>query len=400
MCGCMPRTRQLSWKQKLCLIAALKAGTVTVTDVCRGWQLSRQTAYKWLRREAAGGPLGLRERSRVPHRRPHALTPRWLVRIEELRHRFPRWGPKKLRAVLQRQHPRSSPPAASTVGAALQRLGLVIRRRRRQLGPVILARPVRPVLHPNDVWTADFKGWFTTLDGRRCDPLTVRDLTSRYGLLAKILPHQRFLPTQRAFQILFRQRGQPRALRTDNGSPFGSTGPAGLSRLSAWWITLGIEVQFNRPGHPEDNGAHEQWHRELKAATARPPAANPVEQAKRTSRWLRQYNEERPHEALNQQPPAKIYRTSRRQGRQPQPPRYPAHWPVRRVRSNGQIKWQGRFRFIGEAFIGHQVALRRLHKNQWRVYFYHVLLGDLHHAEITGLRPAQHRRRGTSPRKV
>ena len=400
MCGCMPPTRRLSWEQKLCLVETLRSRTVSVTELCRGWQLSRQTAYKWLRREAAGGPLAVRERSRAPHHRPHALTPQWLERIEALRRRFPRWGPKKLQAMLRRQHPRSSPPVASTIGTALQRLGLVVRRRRRRLGPVILARRIRPVRHANDVWTVDFKGWFATLDGRRCDPLTVRDLASRYGLLAKILPQQKFPATQRAFQALFAKRGQPRALRMDNGSPFGSTGPAGLSRLSAWWITLGIEVQFNRPGHPEDNGAHEQWHRELKAATARPPAASPLAQARRTGRWLRHYNEERPHEALHQQPPAKVYRASRHQLRKPQPPRYPAGWSVRRVRSNGQIKWQGRLRSIGEAFIGHQIALRRLRKNHWRVYFYHVLLGELHQTDLAGLRPAQHRRQGTSPRKV
>jgi transposase InsO family protein len=396
----MPRTRRLSWDQKLCLVQALKAGTVSVTELCRGWQLSRQTAYKWLRREGVGGPMALREQSRAPHHRPHALTPLWLERIEQLRRRLPRWGPKKLRALLHRKHPRSALPSASTIGAVLQRLGLVVRRRRRQLGPVILARRVRPVRHPNEVWTVDFKGWFATLNGQRCDPLTVRDLASRYGLLAKIMPHQRFLATQQAFQGLFQQRGQPHALRMDNGSPFGSTGPAGLSRLSAWWITLGIEVQFNRPGHPEDNGAHEQWHRELKAAIARPPAANHPQQARRTGRWLRHYNEERPHEALQQQPPTSIYRASRRRWRGPQPPRYPAHRQVRRVRSNGQIKWQGRFRFVGEAFTGHLVALRRLRKDQWRVYFYHVLLGELHETDTTGLRPAQHRRHGTGPRKV
>jgi transposase InsO family protein len=396
----MPQTRRLSWEQKLCLVQALKAGTVSVTELCRGWQVSRQTAYKWLRRAGAGGPMALREHSRAPHRRPHALTPQWLERIEQLRRRFPRWGPKKLQAGLRRQHPRSSLPAASTIGVALQRLGLVVRRRRRPLGPVVMARRVPPVRHPNEVWTVDFKGWFATLDGRRCDPLTVRDLASRYGLLVKIMPHQRFPATQQAFADLFQRRGQPRALRMDNGSPFGSTGPAGLSRLSAWWITLGMEVQFNRPGHPEDNGAHEQWHRELKAAIARPPAASQRQQTRRTNRWLRHYNEERPHEALQQQPPAKVYRASRRRWRGPQPPRYPAHWQVRRVRSNGEIKWQGRFRFIGEAFIGHLIALRHRRKDRWRVYFYHVLLGELHQADPTGLRPAQHHRQGTSPRKV
>ena len=396
----MPPTHRLTWEQKLCLVQALKAGRITVTDLCRGWQISRQTAYKWLRRRASGGPAGLQEHSRAPHHRPHALAPRWLERIEQWRRRQPRWGPKKLRAKLRREHPGARIPAASTIGGVLQRLGLVVRRRRRQLGPAVAARRVRQVRQPNDVWTVDFKGWFATLDGQRCDPLTVRDLASRYGLLAQILPGQKFSVTQQAFQALFKRRGQPRALRMDNGSPFGSTGPAGLSRLSAWWITLGIEVQFIRPGHPEDNGSHEQWHRELKADTTRPPAANRLGQARRTSRWLRHYDKERPHEALQQQVPARLYWASQNRYRGPYPPTYPAAWQARRVRSNGEIKWQGRHRFVGEAFIGQTIALRCHRKGIWRVYFYHVLLGELHTADTAGLRPAQHRRHGSGPRKL
>jgi transposase InsO family protein len=396
----MPPTHRLTWEQKLRLVQTLKAGRSTVTDLCRAWQISRQTAYKWLRRHQDGGPSALQEYSRTPHCRRHALGSPWLERIEQWRRRHPRWGPKKLRAKLSYEHPRARIPAASTIGAALQRLGLVVRRRRRHLGPVVAARRPRQVRQPNDVWTVDFKGWFATLDGQRCDPLTVRDLASRYGLLAQILPRQTFFVTQQAFQVLFKQYGQPRALRMDNGSPFGSTGPAGLSRLSAWWVTLGIEVQFIRPGHPEDNGSHEQWHRELKADTTRPPAANRSGQARRTNRWLRHYNEERPHETLRQQVPARFYRTSQNHYRGPQPPIYPAAWQVRRVRSNGEIKWQGQHRFIGEAFIGQLVALRRHRKGRWRVYFYHVLLGELHATDTAGLRPAQHRRHGLGPRKI
>jgi hypothetical protein len=215
-----------------------------------------------------------------------------------------------------------------------------------------------------------------------------------------MLSGQKFLPVQRAFVRLFTQRGQPLALRMDNGSPFGSAGSAGLSRLSAWFISLGIEVQFTRRGHPEDNGSHEQWHRVLKAETTRPPAGNRSRQAARTTRWLRHYNQERPHEALNQEPPAAHYHNSRRRYRGSRPPRYPKPLPTRRVHHSGEIKWQGRFRFVGEAFTGRYVALKRQRRGVWSVHYYHVLLGELHDADASGLRTATHRHPVNGPRKV
>lgn len=396
----MPQFIRFSWEQKLHFVLALLSAAEPIAHLCRAWRVSRQSAYQWWRRYRAGGPAALQERSRAPHRRPHALAARWLERIEALRRRHPRWGPKKLQARLRHEYPRSRLPAVSTIGAALRRLGLVLPHRRRRRGPVVRVRRARPALQPNDVWTVDFKGWFRTLGGQRCDPLTVRDLVSRYGLLAQVLPDQKFRRTQAALGKLLGRRGQPAALRMDNGSPFGSTGPAGLSRLSAWWISLGIEVQFIRPGHPQDNGSQEQWHRELKAETTRPAAATPRQQASRTTRWRRHYNEERPHEALNQQPPRRHYRRSQRSYRGIQPPRYPAHWLRRRGRGGGQIKWQGRMRFVGEAFAGYPVALHRMRRGVWRGHFYHVCLGELHDGDTTGLRPAVHRRCGSGPRKV
>jgi hypothetical protein len=243
--------------------------------------------------------------------------------------------------------------------------------------------------------TVDFKGWFTTADGRRVGPLTVRDLASRFGLLALMLSGQKFLPVQAALLQLFITRGQPRAIRMDNGSPFGSAGPAGLSRLSAWFISLGIEVEFSRRGHPEDNGSHEQWHRVLKAEMACPPASDPPRQAARTTRWLRHYNQVWPHEALEQKVPAHYYRPSSRPYRGSRPPRYPPHLPERWVTHSGEIKWQGRFRFVGEAFAQRYVVLKRQRRGVWRVSYYHVPLGELHDANLGGLRPAIHQ----SPRK-
>ena len=396
----MPQITRLTLEQKLRFVLAVQQSNRTMCQLCDAWQISRQTGYKWSRRYRHGGVAALAEQSRAPRRRPHGLRQLWVDRIEHLRRKHPRWGPKKLRAVLRQQHPRSRLPVPSTIGAWLRRLGLLVVRRRRLAGPTVRTRKAPPARRPNDVWTIDFKGWFRTLDGQRVDPLTVRDLVCRFGLLAQMMSGQKFRTTQKAFIGLFKRCGQPRALRMDNGSPFGSPGAAGLSSLSAWFIAVGIQVQFIRPGHPEENGAHEQWHGVLMAETAQPPAAHPSQQAARTTRWLREYNHQRPHEALHQQPPARHYHHSRRRYLGVRPPRYPKHLPVRRVHLGGEIKWQGRFRFVGQAFAGYLVALKPQRRGVWAVYFYHVLLGHLHDADATGLRVVSRRHPVQGPRKV
>jgi len=241
------------------------------------------------------------------------------------------------------------------------------------------------------VWTVDFKGWFRTADGRRVEPLTVRDSFSRYVLMARLLKNQSWRPSRRAFLRLFRENGYPAVIRADNGGPFGSTGPAGLTRLSVWWTALGIRVEFIAPGHPEQNGAHEQMHRVFKAETTRPPSCHRRAQQRRTDRWVNVYNRIRPHEALEQRAPAEVYR--------PRPGRsrsarlsYRADWAVRRVRSNGEIKWQGRKRFVGEAFVGYPVGLKPKCRGECEIYFAGLLIGELREADPGGMRPAKYAR--------
>jgi transposase len=212
----MSQIIRMSLEQKHRFVLAALEPVTSMAQLCRTWHLSRQTGYKWLRRYQRGGLAALQEQSRMAHHRPHTLSALWGQRIENLRRRHPFWGPKKLRAVLRRQHPRARLPALSTIGSSLRRLGLVTPRRRRLRGPVVRTRRARPAARPNDVWTADFKGWFTTTDGRRVDPLTVRDLASRFGLLAQMLAGPQFLPVQQAFVRLFRQHGQPPPLSPMN----------------------------------------------------------------------------------------------------------------------------------------------------------------------------------------
>jgi hypothetical protein len=249
----------------------------------------------------------------------------------------------------------------------------------------------------------DFKGWYRAGNGERCEPLTVRDLFSRYGLLVRVLPTQHGPPVKAAFTTLFRRFGLPEVIRVDNGSPFASTGPAGLSQLSVWWIRLGIKVEFTRPGCPQDNGSHEQFHRVLKRDTTRPAAWTRRGQQHRNTCSLRRYNQLRPHEALGQTPPVRWYRKSRRKlPRRLAEISYGRSYQVRRVRRNGEIRWAGRKRFIGEAFVHQTVGLRRLKPGVYAVKFAHLLIGHLHEQDAGAMRPAiyQHRRTARKKPKV
>ena len=244
---------------------------------------------------------------------------------------------------------------------------------------------------PNDVWTLDFKGWFRTRDGQRVEPLTVRDLKSRFVLDIRLLPNQSDAPTRRALQRVFQRHGLPKVIRVDNGAPFGGVGPRGLSRLSVWWRRLGIRVEFGRPAHPEDNAAHEQMHQIYQAEVAAAPTGQPAAQQRRSDRWRWEYNHLRPHEALKLQPPAQHYHSSGRAWPRHLPAwTYPTAWPQGRVSPDGRLFWQGRQRFIGRAFGGERIALRPRGLDTWEVFLGRDLLGQLHQQDCSrSLRPAR-----------
>ncbi len=238
----------------------------------------------------------------------------------------------------------------------------------------------------------DFKGWFRTGDGTKVEPLTVRDLASRYILGFELLRRQSVEGVGLVLKRLFKTYGLPQVIRVDNGSPFGATGALGLTRLSAWWIKLGIKVEFIEPGHPEQNGAHEQMHRVYKAETLQPAAWTVCRQKNRTRQWRREYNEKRPHEALGMRLPADLYRKSRRK----LPVRlgswqYPKEWLSRLVRGNGMICLNGRGRFVGEAFEKERLGLKRVVPGKWLVYFGPCLVGELHDVDAGGIRAVVYR---------
>ena len=362
--------------QRVAFITDWLRGEWTMTDLAARYGISRKTAYKWVERYDGDREHGLSERSRAPKTHGRALRADVRAAVLALREAHPRWGPKKLRAILARRAPTRLWPAASTIGDLLRREGLSVPRRRTRY-VVPRTAPLIAAQAPNDVWTADFKGWFRTGDGTRCDPLTIADAYSRFVLCCRIVP-----PTGAGvrpwFERVFREYGVPRVLRTDNGTPFATTGAARLSHLAVWWLKLGIALDRIDPGHPEQNGRHERFHLTLQEETSEPPAPTPRAQQARFDRMRAEFNGERPHEALGQQPPADWYRPSPR----PYPVQledawYDATHEVRRVNKTGQVKWRGTWVFVSEAVRRELVGIAESEHGDGIVRFMALELGRI-----------------------
>jgi len=375
---------------------ALK-GDESMTELCRAYGISRKTGYKVLTRYLALGPPGLLDRSRAPRMHPNAVAPELVSAIVALRGHYPRWGPRKLHARLAGEHPAWPWPAASTIGSILHRHGLTVPRRRvRRAPPATLSGAADD--GPNAVWSVDFKGWFRTGDGARCDPLTLADRASRFLLRCQALTPPDGPRVQPLLETAFREYGLPAALRSDNGAPFASCAAGGLSRLAVWWVKLGIRPERITPGHPEENGRHERLHQTLKAETARPPQPTLRAQQRAFDTFRQVYNHERPHEALGQRPPAAVYRPSLR----PYPlrvldPEYPDEAEIRRVRHNGEIKWRSHLIFISEVLAGELVGVLPQADDLWVARFGPVDLGWLDGRTDHLHRPPRGRRRGPVP---
>jgi len=304
----MPWARTDWMSERLKFIAMYLEYEASFSDLCLDFGISRKTGYKWVRRYEAEGAAALGERSRAPRDHPNAIAADIVQAILAIRRRHRRWGPRKLRVVLARQRPRATLPAASTIGDILKRNGLVHPRRRiRRSSPY--GDRLRQYDAPNAVWCADFKGWFY-VGGERCMPLTISDGFSRYLLRCHALRHSLHRSTKRVFESAFLEYGLPRAIRTDNGPPFSTLAPGGLSRLAVWWIRLGVRPERILPGRPDQNGRHERMHSTLKAETAKPPRSSFTTQQRAFDRFQVEYNEERPHEAIAMRCPAELYTPS------------------------------------------------------------------------------------------
>jgi len=373
----------LPWKETCAvserekLVRAWLTGRFTMTELAEEFAVSRKTAHKWTARHTLEGLPGLVDRPRASLRHPNAVTQAVADAVVRAKLARPLWGPLKLRPLPDEPAEICQAwPAPSTRGAILARAGLTaMRRRRRHIAPNTM--PFRDCLAPNDLWCGDYKGWFRTGDGSRCNPLTITDAYGRVLLRCQAVDRQDHRHTRPVFESAFREFGLPLAIRTDNGAPFASLAAGGLSDLSVWWVKLGIWPDRIDPGHPEQNGRHERMHLTLKLECCQLPAATLREQQLQFDTFRHVFNHERPHQALGFQTPASVYRPSPR----PYPghiedPVYPDGFIERRVRSNGEIRWKGGLVFISTVLPGEAVGICEGDLGH-DVYFGPVLLGRI-----------------------
>jgi transposase InsO family protein len=347
-----------------------------MTDLCREYGISRKTGNKFKARFLVEGTSGLVDASRAPHHIPHKTAPEVEAMVLAERRRHPTWGPKKLKAALEGRFGRDL-PAASTIGDVLVRAGLVMERGRHRPRHTPSPTRLRTPEAANDLWCIDYKGQFRLGNGSYCYPLTVTDQVSRYLLGCDAMNRICDDAARESCAELFRHHGLPKAIRSDNGAPFASRGLAGLTRLSAYWMLLGIRVERIRPGHPEENGQHERMHRTLKRETAKPPRTNLLQQQECFDSFVEEFNHERPHEALDMLPPASRYSPSPRRLPSTLPqPSYPGYDDVIRVGPRGFIHIGG----VGSAYVttalaGTYVGVDEQPDGRWLVTFMNLDLG-------------------------
>jgi transposase InsO family protein len=359
-----------------------------MSELCLEYGISRKTGYKFKERFEQGGRAALFDLPRTPRHSP-ARTPEPIRELLiELRLRHPTWGAKKLVSYLTTQHPGISLPAPSTVGEMLARRGLV-RPRRRRPQFVASASALTDAKRPNDVWCADYKGQFRLGNGRYCYPLTITDQASRFIIGCEGFAEIDGATARAVFEDRFSRYGLPRVIRTDNGAPFASCGLFGLSRLSVFWLKLGIVPERIEPGEPQQNGRHERMHRTLKQETTRPAAGNLLQQQERFDRFVSTFNDQRPHEALGQVPPATVFTPSERRHGQGGELDYPLHDDVQTVAVSGHMHVPGKRRsfFLSTALAGERVGIRELPDGQWLVSFAALDLGWIDPTSAT-FRPA------------
>ena len=350
------------------------SGCFTISELSSRYHVSRKTLYKWLARHDGSGLAGLDDQSRAPIDCPHRTGDAVEEAILKFRKRFPFMGPKKIVARLSELQPGVEWPAPSTVGAILDRRGLIEHRKRRQ-PPVHPSRmPTKPIA-PNDVMTIDYKGHFRLGNHEYCYPLTIVDGFSRYILACDALTTTRYEGTRKVMERVFRTFGLPRSILSDNGAPFASTGLGHLSRLSMWWMRLGIGIQRIMPGNPQQNGSHERMHRTLKAQTTRPPAFDSTRQQYKFDDFVHEFNEERPHEAHNQRRPTTLYMPSPRSYPERIPRiEYDGHLETRIVTDAGMIKWKKHIIFASHTLCRQKLGFEEIDDGIWSVYFGTVLL--------------------------
>jgi transposase InsO family protein len=371
----MPWKETRVMDQKIKMVSDWLSGEYNISELSRIYSVSRKTLYKWIGRYELDPDNGLQERLRIPIRMPRSTPADIVIHILKCKSRHKHWGARKILAWLECHQPEGNWPAASTTNEILKRHNLVHPRKKRHHTPPY-TEPFLKSNRPNDVWSADYKGQFRIGTGELCYPLTLSDSFSRYLLGCWGLAHPAYLPTRSNFERAFQEYGLPVAIRTDNGAPFASVGIGGLSRLAVWFIRLGIYPERIEKSHPEQNGRHERMHRTLKAEAIGPPRKSLLEQQRAFDRFRISYNEDRPHEALNQKTPASFYRRSERNypARLPDVD-YPATYYPRFIMPNGCFKWHGTEIYLSQALAGEYIGFMPIETGIWKIYYSFYPLG-------------------------
>ena len=372
----MPRKETTTMEQKVEFICQWNSGMYTITELCQAFGISRPTAYRLIHGYEKHGIEGLLEKSRAPRNHPNKTKEEIENKILELKGKYKLWGAKKLHKLLYNDFAESEIPTMLTVHNILLRNGLVCPKKRCRR-----VKPIYPIFDPkdcNEVWSADYKGKFLMGNKKYCHPLTIADSKSRYLFTAKAHYGEKFEPVKQEFTRVFRKYGIPKQIHTDNGAPFGCVAAIQrFTKLSYWFIDLGILPVFSDPAHPEQNGRHERMHRDLKAACAQPAAQELRSQQRKLNHFIKEYNNIRPHEALEMETPAKVHDYSTRKF----PDKikqydYPAHMEPWYVTKNGAIRWKSYYWvYISRALSGKHIAMEELGEGIWKVYYRNVFLG-------------------------
>jgi putative transposase len=373
----MPWNEICSMDERMKFLVEINESDDSLSALCRRFGISRKTGYKWIERYEKAGPAGLVDRRPLARSHPDRVPDVLVDTLVATRKEHPFWGPKKILAWLEEKQPEQDWPAASTISDKLKAHGLIRPRRRRIRAPMSLD-PLAAVDQPNDTWCTDFKGHFALGDKTRCYPLTLTDQHTRYLLKCEGLTEPRFEAVRPHYELAFREYGMPSRMRSDNGPPFASLAMGGLSRLSVWWIQLGIVPERIEPGKPQQNGRHERMHRTLKQETANPPCASMLEQQRRFDAFRHRFNDERPHEALGQKTPASRYDSSRCAFPDKlRAPVYPETMTIRRIDASGRLTFHGTHPLCG-LLAGQCVGLEPVDEDTWEVFYGPVLLANVH----------------------
>lgn len=374
--------------QRLQFLSSYQKEELSVSDLCREFGISRPTGYRWINRYEEVGPEGLLDLSSRPHSCSHATPEKIENAILSLRSRYPSWGARKLKARLEQLEPNVEWPAASTFGNILQRAGLTSpKRKKRRTTPY--SDPFSEVTAPNQLWCMDFKGYFSTGDGSRCDPFTITDAHSRYLIRCQIVSRMDLSQVRAVCEAAMREYGVPARIRTDNGAPFAGTGLLGFSKLSLGWMKMGIVHERIQPGRPQQNGRHERMHRTLKEDTTNPAAATLRLQQRKFDRFRQMFNHERPHEGLNNATPGSLYQPSSTMlPRTPIEYSYPKGFITRRVNNSGDISWHKDRVFISEVFRFEDLGFELVAEDFYKVFFRDIEIGEFD-VEALRFRPVQ-----------